>query len=136
MGCAGRTSDRRFNVGRNLGLPPGGSPDSPSQLRVCALLFPFQALQIGHAPKLSEIGGHEGRPKSESMGRDEHVERTDDDASLLQINAQVTVVARGLSIPSQHLKDFGEGIYSLSLRSRTDGTANPNFELRNGDRGE
>lgn len=33
------------------------SPDSPSQLRVCAL-FPFQALQIGHAPKLSEIGGH------------------------------------------------------------------------------
>jgi hypothetical protein len=30
------------------------------------------------------------------MGRDEHVERTDDDASLFQINAQVTVVARGL----------------------------------------
>jgi hypothetical protein len=41
-------------------------------------LFPFQALQIGHAPKLSEI-------------------------------------------PSQHFKDFGEGIYSPSLRSRTDG---------------
>ena len=49
-----------------------------------------QVLQVGHAPKLSEIGGHEGGPKSESMGRDEHVERTDDEASLLQINAQVT----------------------------------------------
>ena len=92
----GVKSEKPLEAGRSLGLPPGGSPDSPSQLRVCALLFPFQALQIGHAPKLSEIGGHEGRPKSESMGRDEHVERTDDDASLLQINAQVTVVARGL----------------------------------------
>jgi hypothetical protein len=30
------------------------------------------------------------------MGRDEHVKRTNDDATLLQINAQVTVVARGL----------------------------------------
>jgi len=30
------------------------------------------------------------------MGRDEHVEPTDHDASLLQINAQVTVVARDL----------------------------------------
>jgi hypothetical protein len=30
------------------------------------------------------------------MGRDEHVEWTDDDASLLQIDAQIAVVARGL----------------------------------------
>ena len=77
--------------------PASGGREVDSQApAVLSLLFPFQALQIGHAPKLSEIGGHEGRPKSESMGRDEHVERTDDDASLLQINAQVTIVARGL----------------------------------------
>jgi hypothetical protein len=58
-------------------------PVTPSRLRLIA-------------PKLSIIGGHEDRPKSKSMGRDEHVKRTNDDASLLQINAQVTVVARGL----------------------------------------
>src|SRR5947209_11796652 len=59
-------------------------------------LLPLDTLQIGYSPKLSEISGHESRTKPESMGRTKQVERPDDDASLLQVNAQVSVMARGL----------------------------------------